>query len=521
MTVVAMPDGTQVAFPDGMPPDQIRSMILQKFPDAGKPAAPQPSLMDAVTDIPKEIGNAAGEAWQNIKGIANRGEKGPIEGLIATGKAVLGVPQLAMSPITGAARSLIGHPMAQAEHAVGTLIAPEIAAKDDPQKMYETAKGDVDLAMSAAGAKRTLPAKAHVPSIDELKRAYTNVRNSPEVAGANVPIEDVRALSAQAQQDLLREGFRPTTASAESTFGELKNLSPKEAPAPTPAQRLQAEMNWESPPSPPKVVDATVDDIMAARRAFGQTAQQKNPFPIGGSTPDAAAAQRVMRKIDELIEQHVPEMRAANANYSGAKTAEAIDARINKAELGAAANNSGMNIGNKIRQQAVQILTNPAARRGLRADEIGMLEDLVKGNLGNNSVRWWSNLLGGGGGMGAEVTGAVASHGLGPVGWALAPLGKVFKHIENHLTVKQANKISEAIRARTPLGNAYQASADKWNEAQLAFSAGPSARSYASLSIASRNLANTLSTAGVKIDPAQLMRSIQGPVPARAEGEQQ
>jgi hypothetical protein len=33
MPIVAMPDGTQVSFPDDMPADQIRGMIAQKFPD--------------------------------------------------------------------------------------------------------------------------------------------------------------------------------------------------------------------------------------------------------------------------------------------------------------------------------------------------------------------------------------------------------------------------------------------------------------------------------------------------------
>lgn len=40
MPIVAMPDGTQVSFPDDLPADQIRSMIAQKFPDAvPKPTA--------------------------------------------------------------------------------------------------------------------------------------------------------------------------------------------------------------------------------------------------------------------------------------------------------------------------------------------------------------------------------------------------------------------------------------------------------------------------------------------------
>ena len=42
MPIVSMPDGAQVSFPDEMPPDQIRSLILRKFPDAGgRQNAPQ------------------------------------------------------------------------------------------------------------------------------------------------------------------------------------------------------------------------------------------------------------------------------------------------------------------------------------------------------------------------------------------------------------------------------------------------------------------------------------------------
>ena len=106
-------------------------------------------MSDAITDVPNEISGAFKEGYANLTAPSNRGQQGSIEGLLNTGRAVLGAGQMMAAPITGAARSLIGHPMAQAEHAVGTIIAPDIAAKDDPKKMYQVAKGDVDLAMSA------------------------------------------------------------------------------------------------------------------------------------------------------------------------------------------------------------------------------------------------------------------------------------------------------------------------------------------------------------------------------------
>ena len=112
------------------------------------------SWTQALTDVPSEIGNEASSAASAIGGLGNLGTQGPLDQLATTGRAALAVPQLLASPITGAARSLIGHPMANIEHAAGTVINPQVAAKDNPQQMYETAKGDVDTAMSAMAAKR-------------------------------------------------------------------------------------------------------------------------------------------------------------------------------------------------------------------------------------------------------------------------------------------------------------------------------------------------------------------------------
>ncbi|MEQ9634598.1 MAG: hypothetical protein RLW68_00790 [Devosia marina] len=53
MPIVRMPDGAQVRFPDDMPPEQIKSMIQQKFPDAGKQFNPieaaQGGIMQGMT----------------------------------------------------------------------------------------------------------------------------------------------------------------------------------------------------------------------------------------------------------------------------------------------------------------------------------------------------------------------------------------------------------------------------------------------------------------------------------------
>lgn len=157
----------------------------------------KPSISDAVTDVPKEIVKAASENIDAIKkGITDRGSKGPLEGLMDAGKAVLAIPGLIASPLTGAARSLIGHPMAQAEHAVGTLINPEAAAKDDPQKMYEAAKGDTDLAMSALasrGGPPSVPAVITGPA--KAGEGQQVVSAAQRLSDAGVPIDVPRAIA--------------------------------------------------------------------------------------------------------------------------------------------------------------------------------------------------------------------------------------------------------------------------------------------------------------------------------------
>lgn len=67
MPIVGMPDGTKVQFPDDMPADQIRSLILQKFPNAAAQAADP-----AAEYANKSIGDVASEAVSNIPSSAGK-----------------------------------------------------------------------------------------------------------------------------------------------------------------------------------------------------------------------------------------------------------------------------------------------------------------------------------------------------------------------------------------------------------------------------------------------------------------
>ena len=85
MPIVKMPDGANVSFPADMPADQIRGMILQKFPDAGKAAAPDKGgfvseLGKAINpvEMARETGRQASEGMQKVQDVFGKGGRGDV-----------------------------------------------------------------------------------------------------------------------------------------------------------------------------------------------------------------------------------------------------------------------------------------------------------------------------------------------------------------------------------------------------------------------------------------------------------
>ena len=159
--------------------------IAQSMPKA----KPSRGIVSAITDIPSEIGSAASAAIDKIAALKNRGMQGPVEGVMTTGRAALAIPELALSPLTGTARAIGGNLMTQAEHGFGSLINPKVAAKDDLNKMYETAKGDTDLAMAALGSRGVPVRPAPAPFASPNPGIIDAAQRLSGVAGdVNVPV---------------------------------------------------------------------------------------------------------------------------------------------------------------------------------------------------------------------------------------------------------------------------------------------------------------------------------------------
>lgn len=456
----------------------------------------QSSASDAITDVPKEITSAYQQAAQHLTGNSvsdipgydprTRGQLGPIEGLMRTGKQLLGLPEVAISPVVGAARSLIGHPMAQAEHAVGSLIAPDIAAKDDPQKMYETAKGDVDTALSALGTRGPVAAKAVAATGPELKAAAQAVYNSPAIKAIDIPSTDVTALASKIENSLVERGNRPTAGNAPSTMAEVKNLYPGDG-----------------------VESVKVDDLRSARRALNITAKQRDPL-TGAPTPDAEAAMHSIGHLDGFIDTIAPELKTANANYAAAKGADRLDYRMAKAEHRAARTGIGGNLENVMRQEADKIPNS-----GLTAEEQATRDQIVLGSPLRNTLRT-AGKLGVDGGLSLMLhTGAAV--GTGGTTIPVTVAGTIARKFGEFLTRRQMGLLSEQIRARAPLSS----SMDKFDKSATAFLGAKNPQTYAAAVLAARNFSTNLKDAGINLSPGDLLRGLQSPASSQAQDQQE
>ncbi len=149
----------------------------------------------------------------------------------------------------------------------------------------------------------------------------------------------------------------------------------------------------------------------------------------------------------------------ARANYAAAKRSDSLTGVEDAADLRAAAANSGQNIDNAIRGRLASLLLSPKARSGFNPDEIREIRRVAEGTLARNAVRNTGNLLGGGGGMGAIVTGgafggagiAAGSPELAALGAAIPAVGVAAKQAGNAMTRGALRKVDEQTRMRSPL----------------------------------------------------------------------
>lgn len=294
-------------------------------------------------------------------------------------------------------------------------------------------------------AKSMRRANVEPPSAAQLREAadtgYETARNM-DVAYSSQSVAD---MARRVQSDLEAQGV-------------IDELAPKSFAT---LKRLQ---------NPPEDSVATISGVDAARRVFGNIGQEfANPT-------DQLAAGSAKRAVDDFLggppagsvlpesaqaaEEAARTIVDARGNYAASRRSGALAGIEESADLRAAAANSGQNSGNALRQRIASLILNPKASAGFTDRETALLEKIVKGSRTANATRYVGNLLGGGGGMGAAVTGGIAgtaaAMGTGNPAMAAAGLvapvmGAASKKVSNRLTAKALEKVDAETRRRSPL----------------------------------------------------------------------
>jgi hypothetical protein len=267
--------------------------------------------------------------------------------------------------------------------------------------------------------------KAATPSLTDVKSEATSAYDALTSRNVATPISQstLDNVVSDITTTLNNRGIRPSNAgSIHQAIGEIK----------TPATAGAAD----------------VADLVAARQSIKEL--------LGKQDTNKSGAFVALGKLEQAIEQNSPgtmkAIREADKNYAAAKAAEALDKRLAKAELRAAGENSGMNVGNKIRQNITTYLGSNEAKY-LSAETKADLEKIVRGTASQNTMRAVANLLGGGGGLGM-LAGGTAGYQAGGWGGAAAgaAAGRAFKALNNRSVTKQAEQVGRNIRMRSPLG---------------------------------------------------------------------
>lgn len=336
------------------------------------------SVTDAVTDIPTEVVKAASDAINNITAVKDRAQQGPIEGLLTTGKAVMAVPQLLAAPVTGAVRSVGGHLLSEGERLVGEHVVNPIveyfggkAQHPDQRQMYETAKGDVDTAMSALESRGAPPVRPVAVPSGPGPAVVAAADRLSNVAGAPVTVPQAIASDNIAVQRV-GQGIRniPVVGDAipKATQALVDNLGD--------ATRSIADQYGSG--SGPNVANRIGNQLSSAAEA------EKNTAHGAALRSDAAvmadhenAVRAANQQLDNTDASALQKAQQAVGNMSPQDMGQALIQRLRTGEQAAAANKNALyeRAGNMDASIQAGEVRNVRARVAQGLDEAGTVVD--------------------------------------------------------------------------------------------------------------------------------------------------
>lgn len=412
---------------------------------------------------PVEGGAPTGSLWQNIKSIPG----GIVRGLSNAAAPLAQSEQGAMGQVPDApdAAAMAG----QLEKNVTGALPNEgrygraVGEAIGNPASYVGARGVVSGVVNAARAGLGSEAGAHAAEGTGFETPAAVAGGLLSGAGARTITkpgklnpEQVIAHGAAAYQDPVVTGVRIQSPAAgaisQDITGQLnaQRMNPRLAPG--------THALVEDLATPVQGNDFhTIEDFQTTRSLLGKLAgNYSNPV-------EQAAASKAI----DLLDQHLTALpqsqllqgniAAANSrlaqgrgDYAAGKSAERVQKRVDDAELQAASTYSGGNLDNATRQKLRPILTNPSQGRGLSPEELGSLDQVVRGSPTGNVLRATGRAMGGGGGIGTLVAAGEGARALGPIGAAIPVAGYGLRKAGEILTQSGANRSVQQILRRAP-----------------------------------------------------------------------
>lgn len=419
--------------------------------------------VEPITSYPATQSQMAREGLDLAKsGIAQIGHGTASDIAIGAGKAVLGGLGYVTSPINAALRTVVGQPI---EAATGV-----------PKEYTEFAASLALPVPKAIAAGR--PARAAVqeaPTTEQLLASAQKAYAAPAVKGLEVSPDSINKFSFGLRAALSADGFSPEIA--QKTFGILDRLD-------------------RAPPG----ATVTGDNLNSLRKMFGRAAR----------APDAEERKAAKIAIDAL-DSHIAgispadvisgdpaaaamSLSKARGDYASAMRSEQVTGALAKAERQAASAHSGLNVGNNIRQRFKAVLDSEKLSRGFSQDQRDLMQKIVEGSATQNAIRRASNMLGGGGGIGATAVGKLLGPVAPAIGWGLRKLG-------NALTESQVYQLDTAVRLDSPLGRQVNSAVRNWSVAARRYEISPTTRNAVRASVATKNLVSNLADIGIDVAP--------------------
>jgi hypothetical protein len=380
MPVVAMPDGAQVSFPDEMPPDQIRSMILQKFPNAG--GEPQGFMANAADFFKSMPNDAAKSFYQSGAGLRGEGEflTSPFNGGVTTPQSLdiptgLPTPQGKAGEFGASVGSALGNPVSWMGpggpilKGVGAVLSAlgGKAGEDTgiPGGQFVGSLLGGAAASKTVGAK---PVEAAIPTRPELRESYTAHYDAARGSGLKVAPAAVGEVAAQTEQELIREGFDPDT----KIFKTLRAVQ-----------------------NAPEGAFVSAQNLDTLRKYFGRAARETNE---GKPTESAAQATIALKRFNEFTENipqdarlagdaetYVRETKLGNQDYQAAQQLRDAENRT-KAATANYEGSIAARLDNQLKAQFRPILKSEAKQRGLTDEQIAAVNDLNKGSFAQRAA---------------------------------------------------------------------------------------------------------------------------------------